>query len=1001
MLGLGTTLSKASASVLTYVKDNLKLYLDFKSNKSNTLKFPCEGSTYFDGTDDYISIADDDTLDLTGDITICAWFKLDDTSNDNYAHIINKGDKYFIKQNGTASTLLVGFNDGSYRTATTGSFTQGKWHHVAMTYDEATITPYLDGVAGTTTSIASTLSAGTSVLTIGAGDASSNFWEGNIANVGIWSRVLSIEEINSVMRKNYSQLKSVEKTSLVAWWALDSGATSNNVSHFYSTTDSTAGVNHQNSNAEETLGVELVTAMNIWPNPADVTTTVDTDTNTVTMEADDSSGAVVAYMDGTANGFLTSRLSADKIYKITFNATWTNRANNPKLIFYHEGGQNRQYLISTQGDYVFYERVDSVNGNMQFNIGFNSADQDLTLSNLSVKEVTSLDGWTTTATTTTSVYGGNAPVLPRAVDVAKEGEAEAIGDGSASFTASNTDYIVSASNINLDGGKSRTFSAWIRRDSAISSGSAFDILSYGAGSNGNLFEYGILNDSGTYKAWANLYGEDFSVAQDFDIGEWYHFAVVYTAINSTTGTLKLYVNSILLGTSGTLGSSNAINTTNDQLDIGRRNSDAIYFDGDIAQLGAWAGALTQAQIQSVMESTSYATIPASVKSTVGADIAPTSWTGTNATTSESTDYAHSGTTSRKYITSGSGGVDGIYTSTFTTVQNALYKLDMWVYSPSQGDITVRVVQGDGSGYNLNEEITIATGEWVNIVRYFVESGGSVGSAEFFVGNNLGSAVTQYIDDISIKAVTNDLVGYWGLDSSTEALIFDGSGDYITFGTGLGTFFGDNYAGDITISTWVRNNNASQDAGIFRIGTTSNTGNISLTYSSNLYYINLDEADSGGPDWYASSGAGYNDTTSWHHIVFVYNSTSPKMYIDGVLLSAGWNLTGLPSNFDMNGNTTEIGKNGTGTWNGNISQVAVYNKELSSTQVTTQYNLGIEGDYSSDSGLVGYWKLDTASTSSNAITDLSTNSNHGTVQGNPTLGGVVHDSTSNNNDGTLV
>ena len=73
MLGLGTTLSKASASVLTYVKDNLKLYLDFKSNKSNTLKFPCEGSTYFDGTDDYISIADDDTLDLTGDITICAW----------------------------------------------------------------------------------------------------------------------------------------------------------------------------------------------------------------------------------------------------------------------------------------------------------------------------------------------------------------------------------------------------------------------------------------------------------------------------------------------------------------------------------------------------------------------------------------------------------------------------------------------------------------------------------------------------------------------------------------------------------------------------------------------------------------------------------------------------------------------------------------------------------------------------------------------------------------
>ena len=35
-----------------------------------------------------------------------------------------------------------------------------------------------------------------------------------------------------------------------------------------------------------------------------------------------------------------------------------------------------------------------------------------------------------------NVYGGNAPILPRAVDVAKEGQADAIGNGSASFNGS-------------------------------------------------------------------------------------------------------------------------------------------------------------------------------------------------------------------------------------------------------------------------------------------------------------------------------------------------------------------------------------------------------------------------------------------------------------------------------------------------------------------------------------------------------------------------------------
>ena len=778
MLGLAAGLQKGGAALLTYVKDNLKLYLNFTSNKSDTLKFPCDGSTSFDGTNDYIDCGDDTSLDITSTITISSWVYLnqvdescyiigrEDGAVRNYILFAHSDGKFYFQINISSSTKSVG---------STTTYVANRWYHVSGTYDGSQQKLYVDGVLEDDDAETGSIDNGDASLWIGAAADGDKYFNGKIANVGLWSRDLSLEEINSLMRKNYSQLKSVEKTSLVGWWALDSEATSNNVCNFYSTSDSTAAVNHENSNDEETLGVELVTAMNIWPNPADVTTTVNTDTNTVTMEADDSSGSVVAYMDGTTNGFLTSRLSVDKIYKITFNATWTNKANSAKLVFYHEGGQNRQYLISTQGDYVFYERVDSSNGNMQFNISFTSADQDLTLSNISVKEVTSSNGWTTTATTTTSVYGGNAPVLPRAVDVAREGEAEAIGDGSASFTASNADYIQIADNNIFSENLGFSVACWVKFDS-ISGDTCIISKHADYGDVDNDGEFYIINDDGACEFVVVDHTNSASKGQiktsAFAVDTWYHLACTYDG-GTTNGGCKIYINGIFQTQSDNASGSGfaGVDNTSQPLRIGAFADDGEPHDGNISQVGFWQGVLTQAKIQSLMESTSYAKIPASVKSTLGSELitfsVTDSWTGSNVSVNEaSTDYAYSGTQSRKYTTSASGGVDGITSNTFTTVLNSLYKLDCWVYSPSQGDITVRVLQGDGSGYSLDEEVTIATGSWVNIIRYFKELGGGA-SSEFFVGNNLGSAVTQYVDNVSVKLVTNDLVGYWALDADNS------------------------------------------------------------------------------------------------------------------------------------------------------------------------------------------------------------------------------------------
>ena len=74
MLGISKS-TKRRVSLLTFVKDNLKLYLDFNSKKSDTLKFPSEGSTSFDGNDDVIDFGDIGDFDNFTNLTMVMWAK--------------------------------------------------------------------------------------------------------------------------------------------------------------------------------------------------------------------------------------------------------------------------------------------------------------------------------------------------------------------------------------------------------------------------------------------------------------------------------------------------------------------------------------------------------------------------------------------------------------------------------------------------------------------------------------------------------------------------------------------------------------------------------------------------------------------------------------------------------------------------------------------------------------------------------------------------------------
>ena len=188
-------------------------------NKFTTagLNFPAQGSATFNGSSDYIQL--NDPFSYTNH-TIAAWVYVSNDAN----------NKIIFDNREAGSDGLVFFSTGSEiiqhtfnnsTLASTSSYTD-EWIYAVGSYDGTTQRLYIDGsqVASATTS--QTMSTTTDAI-IGARSFSTkdNYFNGNLANVAIWNRALSSDEINSVMWKSYEALSGAESNGLQAWYSLD------------------------------------------------------------------------------------------------------------------------------------------------------------------------------------------------------------------------------------------------------------------------------------------------------------------------------------------------------------------------------------------------------------------------------------------------------------------------------------------------------------------------------------------------------------------------------------------------------------------------------------------------------------------------------------------------------------------------------------------------------------------------------------------------------------
>jgi hypothetical protein len=156
----------------------------------------------FNGTNQYLEVA---TAVANRPCTMAAWGYLDTTTGAR--------DIVSVSSKTTTSVLRLNVNFGQYRIADQGNVnavangaivSAGSWNHYAGVFASGSSrTPYTNGVAGAqnTTSVAAITPT---VTSIGAWfEGTSNpiqFFDGQIAEVGIWNAALTAAEIASLAK---------------------------------------------------------------------------------------------------------------------------------------------------------------------------------------------------------------------------------------------------------------------------------------------------------------------------------------------------------------------------------------------------------------------------------------------------------------------------------------------------------------------------------------------------------------------------------------------------------------------------------------------------------------------------------------------------------------------------------------------------------------------------------------------------------------------------------
>ncbi|WP_181416816.1 LamG-like jellyroll fold domain-containing protein [Nitrospira lenta] len=167
------------------------------------------GGLTFDGTNDYLQISNPGSLSPQK-LTLSVWAKPSSFANPDWnSTLANVGlhewtDGYYglaIDTDGKPLALLnIGGGEQNAYYIEGAAISVGQWHHFALSYDNATLRLYVDGVAAGSLSINRIRTSNAAPLLVARrGDAGYHF-KGTLDDIRVFSRAMTVTDIGAIMQ---------------------------------------------------------------------------------------------------------------------------------------------------------------------------------------------------------------------------------------------------------------------------------------------------------------------------------------------------------------------------------------------------------------------------------------------------------------------------------------------------------------------------------------------------------------------------------------------------------------------------------------------------------------------------------------------------------------------------------------------------------------------------------------------------------------------------------
>ena len=180
--------------------------------------------------------------------------------------------------------------------------------------------------------------------------------------------------------------------------------------------------------------------------------------------------------------------------------------------------------------------------------------------------------------------------------------------------------------------------------------------------------------------------------------------------------------------------------------------------------------------------------------------------------------------------------------------------------------------------------------------------------------------------------------------------FNGSNQYIDIASSTPN------AAPVTLAAWINFDTTAGNQSIIAIegeNVTVVNGFVMVSVSGTIWGITIEDGSFDHADTTTTFSTG-----TWYHIVAVFtSSTDRKIYVNGNATPEGTNTTDLTPNTTYMERTRIADRantvnEGTQYFNGKIADVRVYDRAISTSEISDLYNFTHVS-----SGLVGWWLLD--------------------------------------------